>query len=285
MLKKQANNKRETRMRFTPLIACAGVVLVGSLAFMGGKLTVRGLPGVNEVKIEFPIPGTTLVKVNDKPDKASLLLSATDLWTNTGITLQPKESAIVSASGRVNLALHSLAEAGFLDVRPRHLWVDPDGQKGDLHEVKLSYQKRLKISPKADAGTLLACLHREGDPKPGKNNPRPGNIVVVGSKCSILNKTDTECTLWLVVNDAVLEDDDRSRHAYLEIEDDSDPKIYYPPPGFEGAYNANDPRSWAPIQKWQYIVKNQYWQLWYDDNIGFYQVQIDFGRQYPPQKN
>jgi len=285
MSKKQAKNKRETRMRFTPLVACAVVVLIGSLAYMGGKMTFKGLPGVSEVQIEFPIPGTTLVKVNDKPDKASLLLSATDLWTNTGIILQPNESVFVSASGRVNLAIHRLSESGFLDVRPRHLWIGPDGQKGAFQEVKLSYQKLLKICPEADAGTLLAYLHRDGDPKPGKDNPRPDNIIVLGSKCRIVNKTDTECTLWLVVNDAVLEDDDRSRNAYLQIEDDSDPKIYYPPSGFEGAYNANDPRSWAPIHRWEYIVKHQYWQIWYDDNIGFFQVQIIFDRQFSPQKN
>ena len=278
MAKKQEKNKHETRMRFTPLIACVVVVLVGSLAYMGGKLTVKGLPGVSEVQIEFPVAGTTLVKVNNKPDKASLLLSATDLWTNTGIILQPNESGIVSASGRVNLAIHRLAESGFLDVRPRHLWVGPDGQKGAFQEVKLSYRKQLKISPEADAGTLLAYLHRDGDPKPGKNNPRPDNIIVVGSKCRILNKTDTERTLWLVVNDAVLENDDRSRHAYLQIEDDSDPKIYYSASEFKGVYNVKDPRSWAPKNKWEYIVKNQYWEIWYDDNIGFFQVQIDFDR-------
>lgn len=279
MPKKQEKNNRGPGMRLTPLIACAVVVLVGLLAYMGGKLTLKGLPVVNEVRIEFPIPGTTLVKVNDKPDKASLLLSATDLWTNTGIILQPKESAIVSASGRVNLAIHRLAESGFLDVRPPYLWVGPDGQKSGFQEVKLSYQKHLKISPEADAGTLLACLHRDGDPKPGKDNPRPKKIIVVGSRCRIVNKTDAAGTLWLVVNDAVLENDERSRRAYLGIEDDSDPKIYYPPPGFQGAYSANDPRSWSPKQRWQYIVKHQYWQLWYDDNIGFYQVQIDFNRE------
>jgi hypothetical protein len=263
-------------MRFTLLIACAGVILVGLLIYMGGKVTLKGLPGVNEVKIEFPIPGTTLVKINDKPDKASLLLAASDLWTNTGINLQPKESVIFSASGRVNLAIHRLTEACLLDVRPRHLWLGPDGQKAGLQEVKQSYEKRLLICPEADTGTLLACLHQEGDPKPGKNNPRPDNIIVVGSNCRIENKTDTECTLWLVVNDAVLQDDEVSRRAYLKIEDDNDPKIYSPPQGF--AYNANDPRSWPPIQKWKYIVKHQYWQIWYDDNIGFYQVQIDFDR-------
>jgi len=279
MPKRQEKNFRESRIRFTPLIACAAIFLVGSLAYMGGKMTLKGLPGVNEVQIEFPIPGTTLVKVNDKPDKASLLLSATDLWTNTGIILKPKESIIVSASGRVNLAIHRLAESGFFDIRPRYLWVGPDGQKGGFQEVKLSYQKKLKISPEAESGTLLAHLHRDGDPKPGKNNPRPDNIIVVGTKCRIVNKTDAECTLWLVVNDAVLENDEKSRRAYLGIDDDSDPKIYYPPLGFKGAYDENDPRSWSPKQRWQYIVKHQYWQLWYDDNIGFFQVQIDFNRE------
>lgn len=285
MSKKQEKERGNSWMRFTPLIAFAVVVLVGLLAFMGGKLTVKGLPIVNEIRVEFPIPGTTLVTVNDKPDKASLLLSATDLWTNTGIILQPKEVVIISASGRVNLAIHRLVEAGFTDIRPRHVWVGPDGQKSDFQEVKLSYQKQLTICPKADAGTLLACLHQDGDPKPGKNNPRPDNIIVLGSKCRIVNKMDTKCTLWLVVNDAVLENDDRSRRAYLEIEDDSDPKIYYPPENFKGSYNANDPMSWSPIQRWRYIVKHQYWQLWYDDNIGFYQIQIDFDRQSPPAKS
>ncbi len=144
---------------------------------------------------------------------------------------------------------------------------------------------QLTICPKADTGTLLACLHQDGDPKPGKINPRPDNIIVLGSKCRIVNKMDTKCTLWLVVNDAVLENDDRSRRAYLEIEDDSDPKIYYPPENFKGSYNANDPMSWSPIQRWRYIVKHQYWQLWYDDNIGFYQIQIDFDRQSLQAKN
>lgn len=252
-----------------------GIIAVVALALRGGSMTAKGTSLAEEVRIEFPAPGTTLIKVNGQPDKASYLLAASDLWANTGLVLKPGQGVSVTASGRANLAVHRLIDAAVQDVRPRQGWMGPGGGGASAPEVKDTYRRDLKIAPKSQDGVLLACLHKQGEDLPGKDNPKPSNLIVVGDSGVVVNSFSEPRTIWFVINDAVLDDSDVSRRAYLEIEKDNDQKVDARPDGFR-EHDPKNPQSWSPKERWKNIVELQYWNLWYDDNMGFYQIQFDF---------
>lgn len=251
-------------------IAGGAVLLVGLLLYVkGGELAYH------DVKVTFPQPGTTLVNVDGKPDKATRLLAASDLWANTGLILEPKQSVLITASGRVNLAIHRLVKAANDDTRPTHGWYSPDGTTSSDQIVRTSYRADLRIEPKASDGVLLAALVAAGKPVPGALMPRPDQLFVVGSHLTLINESLEPRTIWLVVNDAVLNDSDLAKQAYLSVSSLADPKIRARPRGYNRK-EQDDPESWTPLEHWEHVVAKQYWGLWYDDNIGFYHVQFDF---------
>ena len=261
------------------VLGVSGLLLIAALiltAFRGGVYTLSGTPIADSVKVEFPVPGTTLIKVNDQPHKASYLLAASDLWADTGLILQPHQSIAIVASGRANLAFHCLVAAARNDVFPCHGWVGPAGGSGQGATGKESCRARLRIVPKAGYGALLAYLHKKGDPPPGKENSRPSPINVIGESGSITNDSDVPRSLWLVINDAVLfPNDEASKLAYLEVENMADTKINRRPSKFK-SYDKDVPESWTILEHWRYIETHQYWNVWFDDNVGFYQIQIDY---------
>lgn len=276
----EASGKLDSKPEVKPgSIPWAALILFGSVAlalaaYQGGTISARK----DEVKIEFPAPGTTLVKVNDRPDKASYLLAASNLWSNTGLILEPKQTVKVTASGRANLAIHRLVEAAHADTRPLGGWMGPEGLQPGTHEVKDNYRQDLKIEPLASDGTLLAYLHKNGSPIPSQDNPLRGKTTIVAASGEVKNDTDGPLTLWLVINDAVLENTQESKLAFLKVESENDRRIHNRPKGYRN-YNPEEPDSWTPLDHWKYIQKRQYWNLWFDDNVGFYQVQVVFNPQ------
>jgi hypothetical protein len=259
-------------------IIIVAIVLVVVLSLRGGKVTAGDTPIAKQISIEFPSPGTTLVMVNGQPDKAQLLVAGSDLWASTGLKIAPGRVVKITASGRANLSVHRLIDASNYDTRPRHGWIGPDGGTTGDKQVKDTYRQQLKIKPTSPDGVLLAFLHQKGSSEPGKDNPRPGGpseIVVIGSNGEVKNHSGVEKTLWLVLNDAVLANDPQSRLSYMAVERDDDPRVDVRPTGFS-EYIADDPRSWTSREHWNYVLKEQYWNVWFDDNMGFYQVQVVF---------
>jgi hypothetical protein len=262
-------------------VVSAGILLIGFLAVRGGAISFHGIPFAEQVRIEFPGPGATLVTLNGRPDKASYLLAASDLWADTGLSLRPGQTLSISASGRANLAVHRLIEAAILDVHPRHGWVGPDGNSaGTVVAESIDFQRDdLKIIPGLPHGILLAFLHAAGEVPPSKYNPRPsGSIVVVGASGSLKNDSAVPRNLWLVMNDAVLDASERSRLAYLGIEGREDSTIETTPKRTRPILISSAAREWTPLQHWLHVRNNNYWNLWYDDNVGFYQVHVTFDK-------
>ena len=269
------------KRRNTPLTIGIIVVLCLAvlLAIKGGIVTFS--PD-KEVKIEFPAPGTTLVKVDGRPDKASLLLAASELWMNTGLVIEPKQTVLITASGRASLAIHLLVDAARFDFRPRHSWVGPEGAgNNSAPDVRPTYRNQLRIKPTAQDGVLLAYLQKKGDAIPSIDNPRPEPIFVVGASNEFRNDTDDPRILFLVINDAILNNSDESAKAYFEVDDLNDAKLKKRDGRFKN-FDPQNPESWTPLERWDYVRGQRYWNLWFDDNMGYYQIQIDFK---PPVKD
>src|SRR5262249_1057583 len=122
---------------------------------------------------------------------------------------------------------------------------------------------KLKVNPQEEMGALLALLVAQGDPAPGAINPRPQGIASIGKRGKISNTKSVSGRLWWTVNDSVLNNSPESRGAYVG------PPLVVPIDPKE-----EDERE-KRVRQWDYIVKNQYWNMWYDDNIGNFLVQIE----------
>ncbi|MBD2123407.1 hypothetical protein [Trichocoleus sp. FACHB-262] len=265
----QENTENElTKVPWKWLIALASVAL-GLLAFRGGELSAAK----DEIKIEFPEPGTTLVTVNNIPNKASYLLAASDLWAPTGLPLNPGQSVKITASGRANLGIHRLVEAAHNDTYPTVGWTGPAGVPVNNRDVRNTYRQDLKIEPRAGDGTLLAYFHQSGKPEPSLENPLRGEAIVVGASGTIKNNNEVPVTIWLVINDAVLENSEKSRSAFVA------------PDNTDTSATEKIAEGPSAAERWRYIQQKQYWNLWFDDNVGFYQVQFDFQSEQSQQQN
>jgi hypothetical protein len=224
-------------------------VAILSAVLFGGKIQY------NNLSLEYPVPGTILVKNNGKPDKASLLVSASDIWIDTGLDLLPNGEINITATGKATLAIHRLVESAQEDTIPNHGWVGPEG--GIPDSKTRSFRRSLLVEPNAEEGSLLAWFSKNGDVKPSKINPRPSEggrlIQFVGNNSTLKNENNYPVRLWLTLNDAVLDSEKTSETAYKE--------------------NKNGKKI---NSKWDYIKAHNYWNVWYDDNVGFYQIQVQY---------
>lgn len=85
------------------------------------------LPDDDQLRVNFTDQGTTVLLARGEPAKAFLLVSASNVWQNTGLRIKPGEVLSVTASGEVNLGIHLLVHAADSAVRPRHQWTGPNG--------------------------------------------------------------------------------------------------------------------------------------------------------------
>lgn len=194
------------------------------------------------------------------------------IWLDTQIDIEPETSVSVSADGRVHLAIHYVVDSAFKDSVVKYPWSDPSGQfngsKKPVHVPGDPTRDGQKLCPSANYGRLIAYV---GPEKLGKENPWPeGQIQVLGSDGVIRNDSKEPQRLWLSVNDTALDETDYSEQAYLLNEDACDLAKRY---GYE---EECDLRSLVDAKKnWQKIKRGQYWNLWFDDNVGSYIVKID----------
>jgi hypothetical protein len=223
-------------------------------------------PG-QKLSISFNKEGSTLIFIDEKPSKALVLVSASTLWLDTGIKMRPGQKLNIGATGLVNLAIHRLVEAADKDERPRHGWVGPDGdQQGNEKPVE-RLRKRLRIEPREGFGCLLAYVRAEGEPNPGKEHPKPDGVQVVrrNGKVSYEDSHGREGTLFLTVNEAVIQDTAAAEEAYLTTQQ-----------ALDETYGKNILTVEQLRKRWQQLVTNNYWEVWFDDNVGQFLVQVSY---------
>lgn len=238
-----------------------------ALIVLGIWLLVSNLGPGQRLSIAFNKEGSTIISENSEPSKALVLISAGQLWTNTGLRLNPNQHMTIGATGLVNLAIHRLVDAANEDVRPRHGWVGPEGDQQKNEKPLDRRRKSLRIDPRVGYGCLLAYVRPEGEPDPSKENPKPTGIQVVGrnGELTYLDLSGREGTLFLTVNESVIRDDAANQTAYVGTQQALD-ETYGP-----GKVTVKTLR-----KRWQRLVTDNYWEVWYDDNAGEFLVQISY---------
>ncbi|MCE9609881.1 MAG: hypothetical protein K8R23_06690 [Chthoniobacter sp.] len=147
--------------------------------------------------------------------------------------------------------------------------------------------------------------------RPGKHNPRPSKFHIYefdDKDDPIRNSSSETCELWLVVNDVVLDEKNpESGKLYIETvkTEIEQSRSYTATDEFDNAVKTLEEEAgklgdtgvppseklmWSKIleilkglrqeatrrktaeQRWNYIEEKGYWDLWYDDNMGEFQV-------------
>lgn len=233
----------------------------------GATVAFLNLYDSNAVDVSVSQQGGIRFRSGGETTAIVYTLHASQMWADTGVVIPPGESACVTASGRVNLAVHRLVDAAVADVPPLSSWIDPSGdvQPGTptAGRARDARRDQLLILPSAPLGSLLAFLREPTDPAPGPANPRGGggeeveSLQLVGSGSTLRNNTDQPLELYLTVNDAYLSPSDTARSLYTE--------------------RVSGVRDRQMQRRWNSILENRYWNLWFDDNVGSFVVQVQPG--------
>jgi hypothetical protein len=185
-------------------------------------------------------------------------LPACSRWTNTGIKLKPNSIIEFTASGKVNLAAHRLIEAAYDKKMPPFNWLSPKGEEFKNKRARDVYRRNFLVNPSAYLGVIIAYLQKDGEPDPSIQNQRPKNLETIYEH-TVIESPGYESTLWLIVNDVLLDPSrvDESKNAFFGPLDD-----------------LNSKEKKEKESTWNYIISKDYWDVWYDDNIGNYLIQL-----------
>ncbi len=240
---------------------CFGFFFVAFILAAATLVIFRNMP--SDVRVETTEKGAIIYYKAQKPEAAILMLPAMVEWSDTGIDLHNDQSVYVTATGRVNLAVHRAVEAAQQGERPRRTWVDPDGKMTFPNRLDES-RRLLLIAPRQPYGAVLAYVRSPGgaDPDP-KTNPRPDGIVKIGSGAEVRG----EGRLWLTINDAMIGNDPKLRLAYAGGGNQD---------VLTEAYGRNAPTVTQEYATWDNFIKAEYWDGLFADNAGEFLIQVDF---------
>lgn len=259
---------------------------------------------------------------NDIFDNPSnyILLSASQLWLNTGIEVEKGEKYQFRVSGGVNTAAHKTFVNAYSDKKSAAVWTFyPQDQMGmketDDYDKYSSQTSRLIVDKNSQFGNLLVCVFPNDYNSFSKVNLR--NNALDSCKYT-LNKTlswneyqeftfNHSGIVYLIVNDWILEKDDFGDYeAYrqktyadkiniykilakllrnITISDAERADLnsckyssthmanilysfYGKPPNNIESYKEYEKNKWTSIKN------DNYWNLWYEDNIGAYLIEI-----------
>lgn len=246
-------------------IAAAWCVLIIGVTIVIA-INVVGRHG--RVAVEFH-GGSTVFSVNQEPTKAFFLLSASQLWADTGLEIQPGSEVRITATGKINLAVHRLVDAALNKTAGAEDWTTADGVK--LRGLLDQQRKPLLILPEANFGCLLAYVGPQGEDVPGPINARPSGIYAVGTS-GLVRYNDERGRpghLFLTINDGVLSNTPQAHNAFVGTQAALNER--YPPVDGKPTVILEKQEQW-----WKSIVQRQRWEQWFDDNIGEILVHVDY---------
>lgn len=232
----------------------AGLMLIVVLSCIG---IYAFIVSRSDVKIELTDKGGIVLLTQANNKVGQFLLPASAGWTNTGFIIKPGARVEIQSFGEAHLGFHRLVDAARDDVIPIFPWIGPQGSRFIAESEADTARQQLLIEPKAHIGMLLGYLAEPRLPEneePGKNNPKPGEIVKLGDRRTIRNQHEEERVLWLTVNDMYL--NNGGRKAYVGDATGDTLDIY--------------------LKQWNQIKEKEYWELWFNDNIGQYLITIKY---------
>ncbi|MCW5211548.1 hypothetical protein VU04_01385 [Desulfobulbus sp. TB] len=223
-------------------------------------IALLGIPILKLYEYFFPIFPPPL----PPPSISYILVPANKLWINSGITIQPGQKITMRASGYINLAIHRLISSANTDVLPPYSWSDTTGTVLDGTRPLYKRREELLIEKRALLGQLLYVAVRDSEVPPSQNNPRPERIRILKSGDCYKNESKVRETFYFTVNEKLVENSQKARLAFIgknqkEVDD---------------TYGSGVITRKQLEERFNKIIEQGYWTVWFDDNIGQFLVEI-----------
>ena len=202
--------------------------------------------------------GALTITINDNVESANFLLSPNGTgnftpWVSTGIKLNKNDKISFSVSGKVCTGFHKMVSAARVDSLPPLPWNGYEGIDKEQNKPPRDYRKKeiirkkFLIAPNYSQGKIIGIITFENKPV---ERPINKDIINISKfRSDSYYEVEDDGFLWLTVNDVwldkVLLDTIKPEEINLKSE------------------------------KINYIIEKEYWNLWYDDNAGFFSVLIE----------
>jgi hypothetical protein len=200
----------------------------------------------------------------------SFLLPSNDWWFNTGVVVPPNAVCTTKISGRVHFALHKLSKSTEEDLPSKVNWCSPEGNVwADLGEASAQdiAKRDLLLSPGKEnlIGNVVGIFIPQDEISEFRNlfvterKKWTKLIQQFGHEKAYQNNTDKNMILYLAVNDILFDfsSPEQAKKSYIAYTGGKVDKKY--------------------DSAWKFMSQKgkEYIQLWYDDNIGNFLVQME----------
>ena len=186
------------------------------------------------------------------------LFPASAMWASSGVTVKQGDRITFHVTGAANLAIHHLVKSAETDSAPFFNWTGPEGMTSDqtkfLRPVD-HYRFPKRIAPNDSSGTLLMQVVPAN--RKALTRPDGEHLYPIGSGDHGTVEIRQSGTLYFALNEIPL---DSTMHDYYVIPASIDPEYAHKHPLVEQE------------RTWRGIVQHRYWNLWFDDNVGFFLV-------------
>jgi hypothetical protein len=237
------------------LIACGGISLLSHVIrplIPGARITTTQ-SGAQIIELGGKRSIQWLYSASSKPSKEPLNKMPGDLiWSNSGISVSKGDRVTLRVSGAVNLGIHHLVKSAENDTVPFFHWAGPDGfpsRKEDRPVDK--YRWNMRIAGSELPGMLLMQVVPPG--KEPNVRPNPEMLYPVGSGGKSPFNIRQSGTLYFTLNEVPLD---------KEME-----KYYVISPDIDAEYVKEHPVN-KQKKSWKAVAEQEYWNLWFDDNVG-----------------
>lgn len=210
-------------------------------------------------KIRITETGAIIIEMHSNRETASFLLSSNGggsctPWINTGIRLSKGDRIKFKYSGKINIGMHKMINAAIEDtILPPLPWSSAEGIDADICEPKrdIRYFEKLRkkclLRTNLPQGRLIGTLSSTSRPE-----HRPNTVIDVPKFTSDFYTVAESGTLWLTINEPWLDNE-----SLMNLS----PKLL----GMDDA-------------EFNFIKANNYSNVWYDDNSGFFNVTIEIDK-------
>lgn len=296
------------RVAVQSMIWLAGIAILVSAMFVivGRQMdaVVQQMDAVVQQKVDKALASPARIG-GDTTQGRFQVPSSSSSWIKTSIVVPSSSYVVMHVSSAIHIAAARLVEAAQEDTRPSIAWSGPSGVKAQ--DAGDCIREALRFCRAAPLGSPLAVLAGDSNSTPDAADLPTDNILMadihyldqdVGEVLYFKNDSKQALRLWLMVNDVLL--DSGSEDYYLadckegwrqntkfnpkcatmpatcedKIKDPksklrTDPAACKTPPG-----EIEKGGLCERLRRWETIVDTMYWTVWWDDNIGQFDISV-----------
>lgn len=207
-------------------------------------------------KIQITETGAIVIEMHHNREAASFLLSSNgggtcSPWISTGIHICKGDKIKFNYSGTINIGMHKMMDAASKNiVLPPIPWTTAEGLDANMCDTRrdIRYIEKLRkkslVNPNLPQGRLIGNISSTSKPE-----DRPKKIIDIPKFTNDCYVATESGILWLTINDSWLNS--------------------------EFMLTSNAKQLGMESNEFFFIKNNDYKNVWYDDNSGFFNVTIE----------